>query len=133
MRVRKAFQSAARLDPRVDGNLRSGILISSIRHIDRVPVAAETEGLSDFASCESCTALQRAIVDIDNVVGGSISRPPAHHVRRRGNARMTFTDTARVVDGSDFSSCQRAIEHFYFVNQTDKIEAISTRYVERLS
>src|ERR1700730_1055601 len=71
-------------------------------------------------------SLHRAIVPILNVVGVSITWPPADHAAGRCQTRLAFTAGTGVVDARDVCGADYGIEYFDFVDAALKEEIAIT-------
>src|SRR5438105_1324081 len=90
-----------------------------MRHKHFVTVAAEAKSLSHLASRERRATLQRAVVAVLDIIGVAVSRPPANEPRwNRSAARLALAIATDRVERRDLLACERAIEDFYFVDQS---------------
>ena len=95
--------------------------------IDIVIHAVKTERQPDLARRKGRAVLQRPVVTVLNVIGIPISRPPADHVRGRGDALwLALACAACIVDRLNFGSRERAVEDFHFVHKSWQIIEVSS-------
>src|SRR5205814_10486792 len=87
-----------RVNPGIHREGARRIEISAVWNADVGGSSVEAECLADFAGRERRAAYQRTIMTALNILRAAISRPPAHHVRRRRRARPAFAGAARVGD-----------------------------------
>src|SRR5262249_25944672 len=84
------FAGLSSLNPR--RKCRRGVAHRQIRVASvYISGSIEAESPGNFAGPECGTALQRAVVAANNVVGVSIPRPPANHTRGRRSACLDLS------------------------------------------
>src|SRR5436190_1332234 len=112
------------IDPRVDGELGqievhrwwNGNIIGGI--------TIKAEGLTNFTRSKRYSAVFGAVIIVCSINKIAFSFPPTDHSTRRGCARA-FTKAARVINPGDLSVAERAIEQFYFINESVKIAGVT--------
>jgi hypothetical protein len=109
------------VDPRVNGEIIFSDDQVGTRCVDEyVAAAVEIERLPDLARRITLRALPRTIVVVLMIVGGAIAGPPILQVSGRRHADSALAGTARVNDCLNLGLRERAIGHFYFIDEPMK-------------